>query len=113
LAAFAFSAVTGCVAGALFVQLAGSAFPEQFDVGASISLIVIPIVGGRGWRWAPIAGAIIVIGGPEYFRFLAEYRLVAYGSLVTLLALFAPGGLREVAHVVLAGARRLRPAARP
>lgn len=109
LAAFAFSAVTGSIAGALVVQLAGSAFPEQFDVGTSISLIVIPIVGGRGWRWAPIAGAIVVIGGPEYFRFLAEYRLVAYGVLVTGLALFAPGGLREIAHLLVTGFRRIRP----
>jgi len=94
--AFAFSAATAALGGALMVQLTGGAFPDQFSITHSISLLVIPIIGGRGWRWATIVGALVVIALPEYFRFLDEYRLVAYGVLVTLVALFVPGGARQL-----------------
>jgi branched-chain amino acid transport system permease protein len=93
--AFAFSAVTAALGGALIVQLAGGAFPDQFTTTASINLLIIPIIGGRGWRWAPLVGAIIVIALPEYLRFLDDYRLVVYGALVTAVALFLPGGAQQ------------------
>lgn len=96
LVAFVFSAVTGALGGALIVQLAGGAFPDQFATTASINLLIIPIIGGRGWRWAPLVGSAVVIALPEYLRVLDEYRLVVYGVLVTAIALFLPGGLRQL-----------------
>lgn len=107
-AAFVLSAVSAAVGGALVAQLAGGAFPDQFSTTAAISLLVIPIIGGRGWRWAPVVGAIVVIAAPEYLRFLDEYRLAVYGVIVTFVALFLPGGIHQLVRGLAArtGLRR-------
>lgn len=94
--AFVLSAVPACIAGAMTAQLFHYTAPQMFDVSTSINLIAIPIIAGRGWRWAPLIGAAIVIALPEYVRFLQDYRLMVYGSILVLIALFLPNGLREL-----------------
>jgi branched-chain amino acid transport system permease protein len=109
--AFVLSAVPACIAGALLTQLFHFSNPDMFDVGASINLIAIPIIAGRGWRWAPLLGAAVVIALPEYIRFLSDYRLIVYGALLTAIALFLPNGLRELAERAVARWPRRRPKA--
>jgi branched-chain amino acid transport system permease protein len=105
--AFIFSAVPTVIAGALLGQLTTYVHPDQFRIDTSVALIAIPIVGGRGWRWAPILGALFVIGLPEYFRVLGDYRLIAYGALLVAVVLFLPDGLRELLKKLGATARSL------
>lgn len=94
--AFVFSAAPTVLAGILLGQLTSLVHPDQFKIDTSVALIAIPIVGGRGWRWAPIVGALFVIGLPEYFRVLGDYRLIAYGGLLVAVVLLLPDGLREL-----------------
>jgi branched-chain amino acid transport system permease protein len=98
--AFVFSAVPTVLGGVLLAQLTTYVHPDQFEVTTSVSLIAIPIIGGRGWRWAPILGALFVVALPEYVRFLSEYRLVLYGVLLTAIALFFPDGMRQIGQEI-------------
>jgi branched-chain amino acid transport system permease protein len=104
--AFIVSAVPTIIAGMFLAQLTTYISPDQFEIPTSISLVAIPIIGGRGWRWAPLLGAAFVVGLPEYVRFLAEYRLVMYGLILTTVALFFPDGFRQLFQLLISWARR-------
>lgn len=95
--AFAISAVPVTVAGAFLAQLVHYIGPDQFTLATSINLIAIAIVGGRGWRWAPLLGAVVIVTLPEILRPFAEYRLVFSGAVLTFVSLFMPQGLAQVA----------------
>jgi len=95
--AFMISAVPVTIAGAFLAQLVHYIGPDQFSLEASIKLIAIAIIGGRGWRWAPILGAVVVVTLPELLRPLAEYRLVFYGAALAFVAIFMPRGLSQLA----------------
>lgn len=41
----------------------------------------------------PIVGAVFMVIFPEIFRFLLEYRMVAYGALLIVVILFRPEGV--------------------
>lgn len=114
LVSFMISSVPVTLAGALLVQLVHYIGPDQVDLETSVRLIAIAVIGGRGWRWAPLLGAVVVVTLPELLRPLAEYRLVFYGLALAFVALFMPRGLNQL---VIWATQRLhvprRPAAAP
>jgi ABC-type branched-chain amino acid transport system, permease component len=97
LVAFMISSVPVTVAGSFLAQLVHYIGPDQVTLETSVKLIAIAIIGGRGWRWAPVLGAVVVITLPELLRPLAEYRLVFYGVALALVSLFMPRGLNQIA----------------
>lgn len=96
LLAFMISSVPVTIAGAFLAQLVHYIGPDQMSLETSIRLIAIAIIGGRGWRWAPVLGAVVVVTLPELLRPLAEYRLVFYGVALAFVALFMPRGLSQI-----------------
>jgi branched-chain amino acid transport system permease protein len=96
LVAFMISSVPVTIAGAFLVQLVHYIGPDQVSLETSVRLIAIAIIGGRGWRWAPLLGAVVVVTLPELLRPLADYRLVFYGVALTFVALFMPRGLQQI-----------------
>jgi ABC-type branched-subunit amino acid transport system permease subunit len=54
------------------------------------------VVGGMGTITGPIVGAVLLVIFPEIFRFLLEYRMIAYGALLVIVILFRPEGLLGV-----------------
>ena len=51
------------------------------------------ILGGMGNIFGAIVGAVALIGLPEMFRAVAEYRILLYGIVLLLLVRFRPQGL--------------------
>ena len=51
------------------------------------------IVGGSGNRWGAIAGGVLVAYLPERFRGFSDYRLLAFGIALMVLAIWRPQGL--------------------
>ena len=90
--AFVVSAVLGAIAGAIDASYIGSVFPYRFGVPASITLLVMIVVGGLGSSPGPIVGATLLTILPEFGRAWEEYRLAGYGVLIILLMIFAPRG---------------------
>jgi len=60
-------------------------------------MVTMVVIGGLGSMWGGIVGALVVTLTPEILRFLADYRLVVYGSLLILFMMFLPGGLADLA----------------
>jgi branched-chain amino acid transport system permease protein len=102
LAVFALSAGIAGVGGALQVMFLRVAAPDSFDLAASINLVAVVILGGAGYLAGPILGALLFIALPEALQAAPQSRLMIFGAVLVLLALFAPRGCLGL----LAAARR-------
>jgi branched-chain amino acid transport system ATP-binding protein len=101
-AAFTLSAVFAGIAGAVFAPLMMFVAPDSFPFSQSILFLLAVIVGGAGWVFGPVIGAIVTVVLPELLSGLAEYRLLFFGALLLVVLWLAPGG------VIGALAQRLR-----
>jgi branched-chain amino acid transport system permease protein len=96
--------LTAFAIGAMFAGFAGSFFavkqrfisPESFVFIESAIILAIVVLGGMGSQLGVVLAAILLIGLPEWFRDLGEYRMLAFGLAMVLIMVFKPRGL--VAH---------------
>ena len=93
LLSFAIGAVYAGIAGALFASLVQFIEPTPFGLGASFMMYLMVVVGGPGYFFGPVLGALVGVLLPEWLRFAQGWYLVAFGTAVALLMLWLPGGL--------------------
>ncbi|NRB13152.1 MAG: high-affinity branched-chain amino acid ABC transporter permease LivM [Rhizobiales bacterium] len=93
LAAFAISATWGGFAGAFFASRQGFISPESYTFIESAIILAIVVMGGMGNLMGIALAAIILIGLPELFRDLNEYRMAAFGFGLVLIMIWRPTGL--------------------
>jgi branched-chain amino acid transport system permease protein len=98
LAAFAMGTAMAGVAGGLYTFFARFLMPDDFGFITSISVLSMVAVGGIGSVFGIIASTIILTLMPEFFRFISDYKLLVYGTLLFAVMRFAPGGLAGLAH---------------
>ncbi len=87
--------------GAMFAGFAGSFFatrqsfisPESFTFIESAVILAIVVLGGMGSQIGVVLGAVLLIGLPEMFRDLQQYRMLAFGGAMVLVMLWRPSGL--------------------
>jgi len=91
--AFVLSALYGGAAGALYVHTIRVISPETLEFPVMVACLTMAVVGGRARIAGAIVGAIILIHLPEWFRFLDEYYLIAYGVAALIMIIVAPYGL--------------------
>lgn len=93
LLAFAMGAFIGGLAGALYASRQSFINPLSFLLIYSILFLAAVVVGGQGNRWGALVGAFLVAYLPERFRDFADFRVLAFGAALMLLAIFRPEGL--------------------
>jgi branched-chain amino acid transport system permease protein len=93
LAAFAIAATFGAIAGSFFATRQGFISPESFSFIESAIILAIVVLGGMGSQTGVVVATLVVIGLPEVFRDLAEYRMIAFGLGMVLIMLWRPSGL--------------------
>jgi len=91
--AFGVAGAFAGVAGALLAHLQTYISPENFMFITSIDIIFMIVLGGLGSVPGSIVGAFIVTVGPEWLRFLKDYRLMVYSLVILGVLIFAPRGL--------------------
>jgi branched-chain amino acid transport system permease protein len=101
--AFTISAYFAGIAGSLYAHFIMVVSPENFSVMLSIEYLVMLIVGGMGYLWGAVLGAIFVTVLPEAIRlsvrFLPEWldiidlQLFLYGLIIMIFLIFEPDGL--------------------
>lgn len=91
--AFGLGAVLAGFAGALYSVQVTFIEPKQFGVALSVLAVTIAILGGLRAPIGVILGAAVLVGVPELFRPLADWRLLIYGALLLTLILVRPQGL--------------------
>ena len=105
LSAFALGAFIAGIAGSLFATRQGFVSPESFTFIETAIILAIVVLGGMSQAGIVVA-AILLVGLPEWFRELEDYRMVAFGAAMVLIMLWRPRGLttRRRPSVLLKGA---------
>ena len=110
LAAFAFGALTGGLAGGLFASMQGFVSPESFGLLESVMILAMVVLGGMGHIPGVILGAVLLSAMPEVIRYAADenmqqkifgivliapevLRNLIFSLAMILIMLFKPAGL--------------------
>jgi branched-chain amino acid transport system permease protein len=110
LTAFAVGAMFAGFAGSFFAARNGFIDPQSFVFLESAVILAIVVLGGLGSQVGIVLAALVLIGMPELFRELSNYRMLAFGIGMVLIMIWRPGGL--MAHreptIRLHGERRAK-----
>ena len=91
---FVFSAILAGVAGALYVPQVGIINPGEFSPLNSIEVVVWVAVGGRGFLYGAVVGAVVVnYAKTKFTAIFPDEWLFALGALFVLVTIFLPTGL--------------------
>jgi branched-chain amino acid transport system permease protein len=93
LTAFAIGAMFGGFAGAFFATRQGFISPESFTFIESAIILAIVVLGGMGSQIGVAVAALLLIGGTELFRELAEWRMLIFGAAMVVIMVVRPRGL--------------------
>ncbi len=93
LTAFAIGACFGGFAGAFFATRQAFISPESFTFMESSIILAIVVMGGLGSQLGTALAALIMIGGSEMFRDLADYRMLIFGLALVMMMILRPRGL--------------------
>lgn len=93
LVAFVISAVYGGIAGSLYASYIGYIHPDNFKTDVSVLFLTMSIFGGQRSVLGMICATIILTFATEYFRFIGDYRMIAYGLVLVLGMMFMPEGI--------------------
>ena len=93
LLAYALGAAFASVAGAFFAAKLSYTNPNFFLFMESCIVLSIVVLGGLGSIPGIIVAAIVLIAVPEVFRGLENYRMLAFGAIMTIMMVLKPEGL--------------------
>jgi branched-chain amino acid transport system permease protein len=93
LAAFAIGAAWGGIAGVVFDARQNFVTPESFGFMESVIITAIVVLGGMGSQLGIVLAALVLVGLPELFRDLADYRMLAFSAAMIAIMRFRPRGL--------------------
>jgi len=93
LTAFAIGAMFGGIGGSFFATRQGFISPESFTFIESAIILAIVVLGGMGSQIGVVFAAILLIGLPEFFRELHQYRMLAFGAVMVTIMVWRPRGL--------------------
>ena len=93
LTAFGIGAMFAGFAGSFFATRQGFISPESFTFIESAIILAIVVLGGMGSQVGVVLAALVLIGLPEWFRDLQEYRMLAFGAGMVLIMVWRPRGL--------------------
>ncbi|MDN5003116.1 branched-chain amino acid ABC transporter permease [Bradyrhizobium sp. GCM10027634] len=105
LMAFAIGSALGGIAGALYAPLTQYIDPVPFNLSLSLDLLMMVIVGGAGFYFGPLLGAMIAVLLPEWLRFTEGYYLMLYAIAVMALLIWSPTGILGILDRYLAARR--------
>ena len=117
LMAFAIGSALGGLSGVMYAPLVKFIDPNPFTLDLSLSLLLMVIVGGQGFFFGPLLGAMIAVLLPEAFRYytgksvfdvlgfpltinfdaIGQYYLVLYAMFVMALMIYSPTGILGIA----------------
>jgi branched-chain amino acid transport system permease protein len=93
LTAFAIGAMFGGFGGSFFATRQGFISPESFTFLESAIILAIVVLGGMGSQIGIVLAALLLIGLPEVFRDLNQYRMLAFGMAMVAIMTWRPRGL--------------------
>ena len=86
------SALTG-LAGAVFISYQTYISSNYFTIASSFSILAATVIGGAGSLLGPVYGGLIVVGIPEVFRGMYQWRPSFIGVVLVVVVLMSPDGV--------------------
>jgi branched-chain amino acid transport system permease protein len=101
--AHAAAAALTAVAGGAFARYAAFIHPQGvFSFNTSISILLMPVIGGIGTTVGPVVGGLVFgIVEQELVANFPQLHLLLYGSVLVLIVLAEPGGLVGLARRIV------------
>jgi len=99
LLAFMLGAAWAGMAGSIYAAKMTIISPESFSFWESVLLFLIVILGGSGSIPGVILGAFLVMGLPEVFRGIADWRMLVFGLFMMAMMVFRRQGLLPIRPV--------------
>lgn len=93
LTAFAMGAMFAGFAGSFFATRQGFISPESFVFMESALVLSIVVLGGMGSQLGVAVAAFVMIGGFEFFREFAQFRMLVFGTAMVAIMVWRPRGL--------------------
>ncbi len=93
LTAFAMGAMFAGFAGSFFATRQGFISPESFSFTESAMVLAIVVLGGMGSQLGVAVAAAAMLGGFEFFREFAQFRMLVFGLAMVLIMIWRPRGL--------------------
>lgn len=119
---FIVASVLAAVAGMGYLLLQSGASPRIATADFTLTLLVIVVLGGVGYRWGAIVGGIVytlldqrltalagsdfIAGLPAVLRVPLSEPLFILGTLFILVVLFLPGGIAGIPQRIRSGRRQ-------
>ncbi len=98
---FTLSAVLAGIAGALYVPQVGIINPGEFSPIKSIEIVVWVALGGRGFLYGAIIGAIVVNVLKSYLTIISpEIWIIFLGLIFILVTIYMPNGLTDLKRII-------------
>jgi len=98
---FTLSAVLAGIAGALYVPQVGIINPGEFSPIKSIEIVVWVALGGRGFLYGAIIGAIVVNILKSYLTIISpEIWIIFLGLIFILVTIYLPNGLTDLKRII-------------
>lgn len=91
--AFTMGGLVAGLAGSLFVHYSTYIDHDMVALPLAIAAVIYPMLGGLGSFWGTIIAAALLMFLTESLRFLHEFRMIVYGSLIILTMTFRPRGI--------------------
>lgn len=91
--AFVISAVYAGFAGSLYAHMIGYISPLDFNLGLSINLLAMIVIGGLGSLSGGFIGSIIIIAMPFFFSRTELPMSIIFGTMLVVVVLFFPRGI--------------------
>ena len=79
--------------GSFFATRQGFISPESFTFIESAIILAIVVLGGMGSQIGVVFAAFLLIGLPEFFRELQQFRMLAFGAAMVAIMVWRPKGL--------------------
>lgn len=92
---FIASAIIG-LAGGLYSPAMGYISPDIATVFASVTYVLMLIVGGRGTTFGPLLGALLLTALPQLLVEFQQYHLVILGILLLIFVVLLPDGIASL-----------------
>jgi branched-chain amino acid transport system permease protein len=96
---FTISCAFAGLIGGFYAHFVGVLTPQTLHTRATVEMMAIAYIGGRGSIWGGLLAALLIIPGLEQLKSvqalsdLMELRLILYGSLMIVVMIFYPKGL--------------------
>ena len=102
------AALTG-LAGSLFAHFQSAFNAGVFNVGLSIELLIMVVVGSVSSPWGALFGALLVTILPSMLEGFEHYKLLAYGAVMTAVMIYMPDGFgKAIVDALLSVWKRVR-----